>query len=179
LTTRVALFIAALALALGGCGDGTASSDVFLKKPGFTTASAPAKPHLAFPFGAVVLQNDGGEPLTLRDVQLESDPGVRVVGAKVLGPHRRAFITAGGVHWPGSGITGLKPLRGYVVQPHSNVEPYLKLRAPAGRHILQRVTIDYSIGADHFSTQKPVWFAVCVRDPIIPHCHLPRPEETS
>jgi hypothetical protein len=88
-------------------------------------------------------------------------------------------MTAGGVHWPGSGITGLKPLRGYVVQPHSNVEPYLKLRASTGRHILRTVIVDYSIGGSDYSIARPLEFAVCVRDPIIPHCHLPRPNETS
>lgn len=178
---RVAVTAATLALALSSCGgDGSsAPTDVYLRTPGYTTAYAPAKPHVAFPFGAVVLYNDGDEPIRLRDVRLESDPGVRLIGAKVAGPHRATFMTAGGVRWPGSEfhITGLKPLRGYVVQPDRNVEPYLKLRASAGRHILQRIVVDYSIEGDDHSTEHPLRFAVCVSDPINPKCPLPRGDE--
>jgi hypothetical protein len=173
---RVALGAATLALATGGCGN-SAPPDVVLKTPGYTSAYAPAKPKLAFPFGAVVLQNDGREPLTLRDVRVESDPDLRLVNAKVLGPDRRVFMTAGGVHWPGSGITRLKPLGGYMVPPHANVEPYLKLRASAGRHILQRIVVDYSIGGHDYSVERALRFAVCARDPINRHCHVPRPSE--
>ncbi len=175
---QAAVAAAVFALALSGCGD-SASPDVHLKTPGYTNLSFPVKPHRAFAFGGVVLVNDGQEALRLGGVRLETGSGVRLVRAAVLGPHRRSFMTAGSARWPSAEyhITGLRKLDGFVVPPHSNVEPYLKLRASAGRKVLRGITIDYTMGGDDHTVQQDLKVAVCVSDRIQPHCHVPRASE--
>jgi hypothetical protein len=174
---RAALAAAVIALGVSGCGD-SAPSDVYLRTPAYTKLAFPEKPHRAFAFRGVVLHNEGRRPVTLRDVRIESSSGLSLLGAEVLGPRRPAYTSAGGFGWPSAGYhISPKPLRGYVVQGRSNVLAILKLRATAGHQILRRISVDYSVGGNDYTMDHRLGTAVCVSDPINPHCHVPRGSE--
>lgn len=133
----------------------------------------------SFSYGMPIVYNETTSKMTLRSVHLvDETPGMQLVGAYALGPHRylghhRINLFSGGDGWPTgihAPIRPLQPLRGHTVPRRGTpehgwgTELYLKLRvAHTGRFEFKHLAVRYRVGGKTYRAVIRHPFAACGR----------------
>ena len=166
-------------------GESSADGPLGTNAPDLAKNSVPIR--RSFSYGMAIVYNRSSTTMILRSVHLvDETPGLKLVGAFALGPHRyqgdhRINLWSGDDGWPSvldHPPRPLRPLRGHPVPRHGRpegrwgTELYLKLRvAHSGRFEFRHLRVRYRAGDQPYVAVIKHPFVACGRHDPDRLCH--------
>jgi hypothetical protein len=143
------------------CGSGGAGPLGEPKDAGVTRTGMPVKTHQFALTALPLLPGRIDHPLELLGVRLLHPEDAHGLVIRYAVEIPRVAILAGGRGWRAK-ARGLKPLPGYVVQPHTTTEIVVgAAAAKPGIYLLRGFIIDYRIGGTHYHAMRHQQLEVC------------------